>query len=58
MMHVGWQNKQNKNKIISPTFLMVAMKSNIAEVKWKRMMKAKTINMAGDETENLKQENL
>lgn len=37
---------------------MVAMKSSIAEVMWKRMMKAKIINMANGGTENQKQENL
>ncbi len=37
---------------------MVAMKSSIAEVMWKRMMKAKIINMADGGTENQKQENL
>lgn len=37
---------------------MVAMKSNIAETTWKRMMKAKIINMVGGVTENQKQENL
>lgn len=37
---------------------MDAMKSSIAEVMWKRMMKAKIINMADGGTENQKQENL
>lgn len=37
---------------------MVAMKSSIAEVMWKRMMAAKIINMADGGTENQKQENL
>ncbi len=37
---------------------MVAMKSSIAEVMWKRMIKAKIINMADGGTENQKQENL
>lgn len=37
---------------------MVAMKSSIAEVMWKRMMRAKMINMADGGAENQKQENL
>lgn len=49
------QKRQKKNQL---TFLMVAMKSSIAEVMWKRMMAAKIINMADGGTENQKQENL
>lgn len=37
---------------------MVAMKSSIAEVMWKRMMKPKITNMADGGTESQKQKTL